>query len=361
MRRANFLLFQLMLILPAIANFMKHHLLTCLICLFYFGTIQAQEASRIIRTKEGQSLGPKRAFVALCKKAYGAPADNPLITKICECQADLLDERYSRKQIKNYQKTYGGRAINMLMEDDTLLQKQMKECGSGMENQLLLDIPEYRKSFVSKCIDNLKLKSIQPVNDTLAAIFCNCAANVMEKRKITLEQFDDLANPSSFLYNEIAYKCGSPYLKSSDFAPGWSTASSADILGSVPIDSIQVISLMGMHKVKITIGSTTKIWMLDSGASDLFISEEYARELKAKGLLSEMNYIGEGLYSLANNSVVSCKRYKINGVKIGKFELNNIIIATSKEAKEFLLGKALLNKFSQWTLDNKNDVLILKK
>ena len=283
---------------------MKAFLLTALLCLSAAIQLPAQDADRIVRTKEGHSLGPKRAFIAMCKKGYGAPADNQIITKVCECQVNLLDKRYSMKDIKAYSKVYKGNALGMLIQEDALLQKQIKECSAGMEHLLLLDIPEYRKSFVSKCIDNIKLRSQQPVNDTLAAIFCNCAANVIEKRKTTLEKFEELADPSSFLYNEIAYKCGSPYLKPSDFAPGWKATDSADILGVVTVDSVQLLSLMGMHKIKITIGGSTKIWLLDSGASDLLISEEYAKELKAKGVLSEMNYIGEGLYSLANNSIV---------------------------------------------------------
>ena len=150
-------------------------------------------------------------------------------------------------------------------------------------------------------------------------------------------------------------------MKSSEVAAKWSPADSIDIIGPVSIDSVQMISVMGMHKIKITIGGVTKIWLLDSGASDLLISEDYAKELKDKGVLSESNYLGEGNYSLADSRIITCKRYKVNGVKIGRFQLNNVVLSVSKHAKEFLLGKVLLNKFSQWTLDNKTDMLILKK
>ena len=146
-----------------------------------------------------------------------------------------------------------------------------------------------------------------------------------------------------------------------DYALEWKPGDSVDIAGSSVIDSVQVISVLGMHKVKITIGGITKIWLLDSGASDLLISEEYAKELKERAVLTDSNYVGEGQYSLADNSIIVCKRYKISGVKIGRFVMNNVVIAISTKAKEFLLGKSVLNKFSQWTLDNKNNVLILEK
>jgi hypothetical protein len=209
-------------------------------------------------------------------------------------------------------------------------------------------------------VQNLKLAAKEPIDDALAVSYCSCAVNVIEKRKITVARFDELSDPTSFLYNEIAYNCGSPYLKSSEVASKWSPADSIDIIGPAS-DSVQMISVLGMHKIKITIGGVTKIWLLDSGASDLLISEDYAKELKDKGVLTEANYLGEGNYSLADSRIITCKRYKVNGVKIGSFQLNNVVLSVSKHAKEFLLGKVLLNKFSRWTLDNKTDMLILKK
>jgi hypothetical protein len=246
------------------------------------------------------------------------------------------------------------------MDEDTLLQRQMKECANGNYNVLLLTIPAYRQSFVSKCMDNLKANSDKQLNDTLAALFCNCAADILEQRKITLEKFDDLSNPSSLLYNEVAYRCGSPYLDVSDFAKDWKASNANDISGP-SIDSVQVISVMGIHKTKIRIGGELRVWMIDSGASDLLVSDEFAKLLKAKGVLSEFNFIGEGRYSLADDRIISCKRYKIDGVQIGHLTVNNVVLSVSKDAKEFLLGKSVLNKFTEWSIDNKNNLLILRK
>lgn len=291
---------------------------------------------------------------------YAAPPDNKIVTQLCECQVSLLNKRYSMQEVRRYEKLYKGNGFSQMLAEDTLLQKQMKECAAPNNNVLLLTIPEYRQSFVTKCMDNLKASSDKPLNDTLAALFCNCAANILEERKITLEKFDDLSNPSSMLYNEVAYRCGSPYLDASDFAKDWKASNVNDIIGPA-VDSVQVISILGMHKIKIRIGNELRIWMIDSGAADLLISEEYAKLLKTKGILSEINFIGEGQYSLADNRLISCKRYKIDGVQIGHLTVNNVIVAVSKNAKEFLLGKSILNKFSEWSIDNKNNVLILKK
>jgi hypothetical protein len=339
---------------------MKKKLLTAAISFFSFLALWAQPDDGLLYSKDGQSLGPKRAFTTLCKEVYGAPADNPVVTKICACQTDLLNGRFTMKQIKAYEKQYSGRGFFILMEEDSLFQQDLKQCQAGAENMLLLDLPAYRSSFVTKCIENLKMKSTQPLSDSLAAGYCNCAADVMEKRKVTLDRMDELMDPASFLFNEIAYRCSNPFL-SPTAAPTWAATTNTDFKGALSTDTVQLISVLGMHKVKVTIGGTTKIWMLDSGASDLLVSDDYAKELREIGVLSDLNYIGEGTYSLADNSTLRCKRYRINGLKIGRFEVNNVVLAASRQTKQFLLGKSVLNKFSEWTLDNRNERLILKK
>ena len=333
----------------------------CSLFLSFIKTSFCQDEDKIIHTKGGTGIGTKKSLVIQCKLSYAAPTENKMITQICECEVNLLDRRFTMKQIKTYQKKYKEKGLYQLMEDDTLLQRQLKECTASGSNILLTSIPGYRQNFVTKCMDNLKGSTTKPLNDTLAALFCSCAADVLEKRKITLEKFDDLSDPSSFLYNEIAHKCGSPFLVPSDFAKEWRSSDSADIKGMNRIDSVPVIPIMGMHKIKISIGKETRIWLIDSGASDLLVSDDFVKLLKQQGVVSEMNFAGEGSYSLADDRQISCKRYKIDSVRIGHFVVNNVILSASKNVKEFLMGKSLLNKFSQWMIDNKNNLLILKK
>jgi hypothetical protein len=343
--------------------FQKATLLTLSVFLITFLCAQSfkDENDKIVHAKEGQPLATKKSLVIQCKKSYGAPVENKLIKQICECQVNLLDRRYSFKRIKSYERKYHKSGMYRLIEEDTLLKTQTTECMGSSKDLVLTSIPSYRQSFIDKCIQKAKLNSPKPLSDTLAAAFCSCAIDVLEKRKITLEKLDDLGDPSSFLYNEVAYKCGSPFLEPSDFAKDWTVSNSKDIEGNVKVDSVAVISVMGMHKIKIAIGGQTRIWLIDSGASDLLISEDFSKTLRQQGIISEMDFAGDGYYALADNRLVVCKRYKIDNVHIGKFTINNVILAVSNEAKEFLVGKSLLNKFSEWTLNNRNNILILKK
>ena len=336
-------------------------IISAILFLLSVNTSFCQDEDKVIHTKEGSFIGEKKMLVMQCKENYAAPAENKMVTQICECQVNLLDRRYTTKQIKTYDKKYKLRGLFKLMNDDTLLQRQLKECTSSGNKVLMISIPGYRQNFITKCVDRLKLSTTKPVNDTLATLFCSCTADVMEKRKITLERFDDLGDPNSFLYNEIAYKCGSPFLEPSDLAKEWKPSDSADISGKNIIDSVPVITIGGMHKIKITIGKEARLWMIDTGASDLLVSDDFLKILKQQGVISELNYAGEGKYSLADDRLITSKRYKIDSLRIGHFIVNNIILSSSKNVREFLLGKALLNKFTEWMIDNKNNLLILKK
>jgi hypothetical protein len=333
-------------------------LLALFLC--YIKPVAAQDDDGMIRTTDGHAIATKSSFITACKKTYSAAGDS-LVAKACECQANLLNNYFTTHQLGFFQKRYKEKTLQVLIERDPVIQKKLQECSAPVEHLQLVSVSSSRKQTIKKCVENLKKQNTKPLNDTLVIRYCNCAVEIMQNRKITTGRIEELADPSSFLYNEIAYQCGSPFSKLSDFSLDWKVGDSANIVGLSTIDSMKIISVLGMHKVKITIGGITRIWLLDSGASDLLISEEYAKQLKEKGVLTDSNYIGEGQYSLADNSVLSCKRYKINEVKIGRFEVNNVVIAISAQAKEFLLGKSLLNKFSLWTLDNKNDVLILRK
>ena len=315
----------------------------------------------MIRTTDGRAIATKNSFITECKKMYGIKAGDSLVTQVCECQVNQLNDYFTTRQLGFYQSRYKEKALRVLIEQDPVIQKKLRDCAAPADHLLLVASPFTRKLEIKQCIENLKKQSIKPLNDTLATRFCGCAADIMQKRKLTAERIEELTDPSSFLFNEIAYQCGSPFLNTSDYVREWNAGDSADIIGSITADSVSVISILGMHKIKITIGGITKVWMIDSGASDLLISEAYAKELKEKGVISEMNYAGEGLYTLANNSTILCKKYKINGLQIGRFVLNNVMLATAKEAKELLLGKSVLNKFTQWSLNNKHNILILKK
>lgn len=156
------------------------------------------------------------------------------------------------------------------------------------------------------------------------------------------------------------YKCGSPFEDGDATTSQWTANAINDIDGPAS-DSIRILNFNGMTYARLKIGNDVLFWLFDTGANDLLITREMEEQLKKENILTQKNYLGTGEYEMANSSVDTCRKYIIQNVSIGKFQVNNVTIAVSDKAKKIIMGRSLLNKFREWVLDNKNSVLILTK
>ena len=116
-----------------------------------------------------------------------------------------------------------------------------------------------------------------------------------------------------------------------------------------------------MTYVKARIGNKEQVWFFDIGASDLLIDKDTQEQLKEEKVMTAENYMGIGEYEMANGMVNTCRKYRIDNVKIGKFTLNNMMVAVTDKGKRIIVEKALMNKFSQQILSNKENSLVLSK
>jgi hypothetical protein len=182
----------------------------------------------------------------------------------------------------------------------------------------------------------------------------------VKTKKITDAQMKTLRNPNSILFYEMIYTCGNPFSTSNEAERNWSKQSQMDVKGPV-IDTIDILNLNGMTYVKVKVGSMIQMWLLDTGASDLLINAEMEETLKKENILNDANYLGIGEYEMANGTIDTCRKYKINNVRFGKFYVDNITVAVSDKGKRIIAGKSLLNKFSTWILNNETSTLILTK
>ena len=57
----------------------------------------------------------------------------------------------------------------------------------------------------------------------------------------------------------------------------------------------------------------------------------------------------------------TCRKYRISGVRVGKFTLDNVVVAVTDKGKKVIAGRSLLNKFTNWIIDNKSNTLVLTK
>lgn len=153
------------------------------------------------------------------------------------------------------------------------------------------------------------------------------------------------------------------YIRKDDdpFAPGNFNPNSADIKGTSNNGSVKLEINNGVYHVYVTIGGVKKKFVLDSGASDVSLSEEVERELINSGVIKKEYYIESALYKIADGTIVQCRRLILPEIKIGGFTVNNVRAAVGVGSTPLLLGKSFLDKFKKWTIDNASQTLNLEK
>lgn len=124
--------------------------------------------------------------------------------------------------------------------------------------------------------------------------------------------------------------------------------------------TIKLNSKNGVYYINITIDNITRKFILDSGASDVLISKELEKSLIRKGFIKKEDYLPDGLYKIADGSIIKCRRLLIPKLTIGEFTLLNVQ-ATVNYSDTMLLGKSVLDKFTSWNIDNLSKTLKLTK
>jgi clan AA aspartic protease (TIGR02281 family) len=117
----------------------------------------------------------------------------------------------------------------------------------------------------------------------------------------------------------------------------------------------------GLYYLPVTIGNLTKNFILDSGASDVLISQEIEKKLIDNKKITKSNYLSPSLYKIADGSIIECRRLLLPEIKIGNYIVKNVIASIISNGNTLLLGKSFLDKFQSWTIDNNKQILKLEK
>ncbi len=342
----------------------KRVLLVCVLLVFVSLQLIAQRRSADeLYTREGISITKKRFMVETCIRSIQSKstADETGARKICECQVELLDGRFTQQQIRIYSKKYKELAFQKLMEEDTALQSAMPACTEKDSSLNLFSLNSYAESFQLNLSKSIRGQARGELKEINLQDFCTCATAVFQQRGFTLKDQVQLNDPNSLLYNELAFKCGDPYSGKKAGGYHWNEKDNLSIGGPKLSDTVPTIQIGNVNKVKLRIGNHTNVWTIDSGASDLLISKEFEEMLLGEGLLKQADFIETGTYTLADDRTISCRRYLVHDINIGSFVLHDVVMAASDSVRQFLLGKSVLNKFSSWTIDNRQGWLVLVK
>lgn len=115
----------------------------------------------------------------------------------------------------------------------------------------------------------------------------------------------------------------------------------------------------GVYTLSVKFGAITKIFVLDSGASEITISNTLENELIKNGIIKKEDYLPDALYKIADGSIINQRRVVIKNLSVGEFKLKNISASIGNENTPLLLGRNFLGIFKTWSIDNKKKSLEL--
>jgi hypothetical protein len=329
-------------------------LLLCLLAL----QSQAQRKN-FIYTKDSKPILNRKQMVDNCLKSMNKDRSNATALSICECQIEKINRHFTSRQYREYTNR-GVIDVGAMVKADADLEKQFNGCFTNSGVSILLQAEGFEKEFVDNCKTNIQKSTERNLDLNKVNAFCACQLSMVKSKKITDAEMETLSNPNSLLFYEMMYTCGNPFEDSKTIDKGWTSTSINDIKGPAN-DTIKVLTMNGMTYVRIKSGSMVQFWLLDTGAADMLINKEMEETLKTEGLLGDNNYLGTAEYEMANGMIDTCRRYTMNNIQIGSYTLNNIVIAVTDKGKRIIAGKGLLNKFTNWVLNNKDNTLVLSK
>ncbi|MBP6516172.1 MAG: BatD family protein [Chitinophagales bacterium] len=340
--------------------------------------------------KDGTVISGKGALVQECVSGMGKKKKkrdelNVDADAACTCMMEKIAKHYTYAEFLGDGTKNGGNLFTRSQTENPEAYKDMLSCvfenmgekanNDGEKNakspstsnassqQPTGDFME--KFFVDACVQAAtKSKEYKQMNVD-ANSYCQCTWDKIQDKGLSLDKLGDLNDPNSPLFNEIITPCIMAAIKGKKDEPQGSTTflrNPDDIKGANPSETVSLTKLMNVYKLKVAFGSIEKYFTLDSGANDVFISSDFERDLLLEGLIKKSDYLTARTYRMADGSQVECRRLKLSNIKIGGFTVNNVIVAITENANGMLLlGKSLLDKFSDWKIDNQKEQLILTR
>ncbi len=117
----------------------------------------------------------------------------------------------------------------------------------------------------------------------------------------------------------------------------------------------------GTFSVPVLLNNTISVkFTIDSGASDVSISQDVFDMLKRSGTLDRSDLIGKQTYRLADGSRVTNDTFRIRSLRVGDKEVRDVVGSVSNGDGSLLLGQSFLTRFQSWSIDNQRQVLVLR-
>ncbi len=337
-----------------------------LILLFCTGGF-AQE----ITTKDGISMGERAEFIAICEEGADEQAMNIngvqfKSYRYCACVCDkLIPELYSWEIMAAYEED---KIMELFMKEENLaIVMNCLEDNVQIDNDFIFEsslaTEQQKEVAVEACVMEIMnepdLTNIW--SRETARHYCQCAINKLLSAGYSYKDLLEAESEDSRAYNEILIPCIQEAMSEVLEGEAYNTYVSEDITGESEQSIVQLTDYLGSgYKIKIIIAGKPKYYLFDTGASDLFIDRETERELLLDGIIQREDYLEMKTYILADNTPVEAQLVRIDGVVIGDYTVDNVVVAIMDRGS-LLCGKSLLDKFKKWEFDGESKTLILYK
>ncbi len=337
-----------------------------LILLFSVGVF-AQE----IRTKDGVSMGKRSEFIRECAEAVNEEMQNVFGIQfepyyLCSCVCDeLIPRLYSWEIMEAYEED--------VMMDLFIKNKNLDILINCLQDHLEFDddfifdtsfiTDEEKEEDIKACVkeylNDPELKHLLPIEN--ARYFCQCIIERLYSEGFSYKEVLEVDREDGRFHNEILITCFQEAMREMLEEAAYNTYVPGDIRGRSEKSIIQLIDYLGSgYKIKIIIAGISRYYLFDTGATDLIIDREIERELLLNGIIRREDYLGTQPYFLADNTLVEAQMVRIDGLVIGDYTVDNVVVAIFDNGA-LLCGKSLLDKFKKWEFDGESKTLILYK
>ena len=135
------------------------------------------------------------------------------------------------------------------------------------------------------------------------------------------------------------------------------------LLNLLQAESIPLIKRGGVYYVPVSINDSIKLrFIVDSGASSVFLPYDVFRTLLRSGSITEKDILGEKTYVVANGDKEKSLEINLREIQVGKQVLYNVLASVGSGMEgELLLGQSALRKLEPWRIDSKKHIFYIKE
>jgi len=120
-------------------------------------------------------------------------------------------------------------------------------------------------------------------------------------------------------------------------------------------DSVGIVNLGKAALAQVTLGAEPVVMQIDTGASDMLITESVAKTLTENG---EADWSTDTTYQTADGHSAATRQVTIHDVRIGSHVLHNVVAFVAADNAYPLLPFSVLNQVGRFTIDTANNKLI---